>query len=138
MYKLSMNRESINVADERVKFNDLMEEVWPKYLIVGLKLMQKALKLKDQRKLDIEIPEGLMTNTEEFADFINYVKSDMAIESTRKIKRNIIFETDMKEEELNLMDNWVEGNIIQDDEERIYNDIVKNLDPTKKWSTEED
>lgn len=96
-----------------------MEIMWPKYLSVALKSMQKELKLKEERKVKPDrrqLPLTAIDNVQEFADFVNYVRSDMAIETIREIKRSLLFELDMTEDELTMMENWIEINVIQDDE----------------------
>lgn len=58
--------------------------------------MQKELKLKDDRKIKVDMPNDIMNNIDDYNDFVNYVESDMAIECIRRIKRNLIFELEMR------------------------------------------
>ncbi len=106
--------EEVNKLGERVKFNEFMTTIWPKYLIVALKIMQKELKLKEDRKPKIDrrmIPPTAIDNTQEFAYFKDYVRSDLAIEVIREVKRNLIMELDVHEDEMEVMENWIEKNV---------------------------
>jgi hypothetical protein len=94
--------------------------------------MQKELKLKDERKVKLErrmLPPKALDSIPEFAYFKDYVRSDMAIEVIREVKRLLILELDIDDDEMPVMKSWIEQNVLQDDETKIYIHIMDLLDP---------
>jgi hypothetical protein len=70
--------------------------------------------------------------------FENFVKSSLLIEVMRAIKTEVILQLTNNEDFQEYLREWVFTNVLDEDEDKIYNEILNNLEKGHKWNTPQD
>lgn len=118
-----------------------MQMLWPRLLQVALNLFTDKFKLRmievDKDRLE-SVPETTMETFDDWRLFKNFFKSSLVIEIIRAIKFKTVAELSRDERIKALLSEWAMSEVLDDDEDNIYNEIIANLPEGRLWSSEED
>ena len=126
---------------DRDLFERWLHDLWSKYMKAALLQMQKDVKGYSKRKplqCKKELSWKALNNLDDISIFTDYLKSDMSMELQRELKRCMLGEFLISNDEKEFMNSWIDTYVVREDEEKVYNYILNRLGLNSKWDSQHD
>ncbi len=119
-----------------------MISIWPRILQVCLREFCQKFKLKeielDPALFDNEIETFIEGATGDWKLFEKFNRSYLIIELIRALKFSIGVSECRSQDFLDEFRDWLLATVLDDDEDKYYQSILLDLDPTRKWDKQYD